>query len=144
MQDASNDLMQTICPHALPLPPEGIFREPSPRLFHPPRLRSGKGKQKAFNLDDIYVAPPPAGPLVGRCRWDTRLGYVCEICSRVCTRPDLHRASVNGTTCLDYSGVTAPLKREVKAEVARDPERAFAEADAMRANQGGWMFRASG
>ena len=129
MQDASNDLMHTTYPPALPLPPQPpIIREPSPRFFSPARQRRDKGKGRAT---EVHVPPPPAGEIFGLCRWNTRFGYVCDICSRVCPDPSKHHPSIDGGLCTDTSGSSCPLLTEVETDVARDPERAMATANAI-------------
>lgn len=128
--DASSDFMRATYPPALPLPPPDppLVRERSPRMFLPARQRR-KGKGKALN---VWIPPPPAGEVVGRCRWDPGFGYVCEICARICPKPAMHRANVGGTGCLDFSGDVIPLKDDVEEDVMRDPARALAEAIAFR------------
>lgn len=133
MQEASNDIMRATYPPALPVPPDPpIPRDQSPRFFSPPRQRHNKGKGRAL---DIYVPAPPAGEIVGRCRWNPSFGYVCELCSRIVPNPSLHYANACGERCFDVNAGHLPYLRDVEADVARDPEKAIAVANAMRTSQ---------
>lgn len=134
MQDAANDIMRATYPPALPLPTAPpVERAQSPRFFSPIRRRhGGKGKGRAL---DIYVPPPPAGEVVGRCRWNTQFGYVCDLCSRIIPNPSLHQAGANGERCTDFNFGQPPLLSDVEADVMRDPEAAIRQANLWRANQ---------
>lgn len=144
MQDASNDILRTTYPIGLQVPnQETTVRQPSPRLFSPARMRRDKGKGRA---PDVYHPPPPGGEVVGNCRWDPGLGYVCEMCSRITVDPSKHRTNMDGTGCVDFSGHSAPLSQDVRQAVASDPEQAVAQAEmaregmaAMQAGGQQWM-----
>lgn len=127
MQDASQDLMRTTYPPRLPPQAQTpIVRKPSPRIFSPSRARRDKGKGRALF---IPRPPPPAGEFVGQCRWHPGLGYICELCARLCVVPVLHWAHPDGSGCTDVSGWDATLAEEVARDVERDPEAAVKEAE---------------
>lgn len=122
--------MRTTYPTALSSNP--VPRQQSPRMFSPVRMRN-KGKGRAL---PTFHPAPPAGEIVGHCRWNPALGYVCEVCSRIVPNPPLHRTQADGSGCVDFSGSGAPLAREVWEDVVRDPEGAVRRAEELRGIQG--------